>query len=322
MAIRKVGFILVGDRATASARLRGHNVIDFLPECAEQYNPANRDLYQVVVFQKRYEERDIALASDLRNRGKKIVFDMCDNYLSDVRKRPLLERICRIAHVTTTASEQLEELYAPLSNRVVMIADGLLDTAKSKAHGPKFQPVLLWFGNHGERVLGEERGMGDLLMLRKPLEYLAKHNVLLKVVSNSREKYQRLVHPLPIPSVYREWAISTIEDELLSAEAVLIPVKVDDFSRCKSNNRAAEAMLRMLPVVASPIPSYSGTIEHAKNGFLCSGPGEWSAVLDELLSSPARRQQVGMLAREKIAKDHLMKDVCRDWRRLFDELAH
>lgn len=173
MAIRKVGFILVGDRATASARLRGHNVIDFLPECAEQYNPANRDLYQVVVFQKRYEERDIALASDLRNRGKKIVFDMCDNYLSDVRKRPLLERICRIAHVTTTASEQLEELYAPLSNRVVMIADGLLDTAKSKAHGPKFQPVLLWFGNHGERVLGEERGMGDLLMLRKPLEYLA-----------------------------------------------------------------------------------------------------------------------------------------------------
>ena len=109
---------------------------------------------------------------------------------------------------------------------------------------------ILWFGNHG--APHARFGMLDLLEIRGPLETIASEfNVELVVVSNHRDKYERHIAPMRIPSTYVEWSPASIKKQLALASVVVVPNTLDAFSVCKSSNRTASALLAGVPVVAT-----------------------------------------------------------------------
>lgn len=113
---------------------------------------------------------------------------------------------------------------------------------------------LLWFGNHGADYANF--GIRDVVLIRGALETIAQeYDVQLVIVSNNRDKYETYIRPLNIPSRYVEWSKSSIEQEMRRAHVVLIPNSLDAFSICKSANRAVQALIYGLPVIATKTPA-------------------------------------------------------------------
>ncbi|OUM72339.1 hypothetical protein AUC60_18475 [Pseudomonas caspiana] len=113
---------------------------------------------------------------------------------------------------------------------------------------------LLWFGNHGADYANF--GIRDVVLIKSALESIAKdYDVELVIVSNDRVKYETYILPLNIPSRYVPWSKSSIELEMQRAHVVLLPNSLDPFSICKSANRAVQALIHGLPVVATNTPA-------------------------------------------------------------------
>ncbi len=109
---------------------------------------------------------------------------------------------------------------------------------------------LLWFGNHGADYA--KFGLLDLLIIKDDLERIAREfDVELIVVSNHKHKYLENIQPLAINSRYFEWSERTVSRLLKTSPLVLIPNSRDDFSLCKSANRAVLALQAGAPVVAT-----------------------------------------------------------------------
>jgi len=113
---------------------------------------------------------------------------------------------------------------------------------------------ILWFGNHGAEHASF--GMLDLQLIREPLEKIsADVSVELIVISNNKSKYIKHIKQFAIPTRYIEWSADTIEYYLNIADVVVIPNSLDEFSICKSPNRAVLALTHEVPVVATRTPA-------------------------------------------------------------------
>jgi len=124
-------------------------------------------------------------------------------------------------------------------------------------HCPSGLQSILWFGHHGANYA--KFGMADLLAIRSDLEIIGKkYPVELVVVSNSKEKFTELILPFDMPTRYVEWTSEALHREFSQATVVIIPNSRDEFSICKSANRAVLALLSGVPVVATSTPALEG----------------------------------------------------------------
>ena len=113
---------------------------------------------------------------------------------------------------------------------------------------------ILWFGHHGADYA--QFGILDLLLIKDDLEAVAaEFDVELVVVSNNREKYEVSIKPFAMRTRYVEWSSATVLSELQNAAVTVIPNSLDDFSLCKSPNRAVLSLLNGVPVVATQTPA-------------------------------------------------------------------
>ena len=122
-----------------------------------------------------------------------------------------------------------------------------------KSGMPGLQQIL-WFGNHG--AAHAKFGMLDLLEIREALERLSiEMSVELVVVSNNYKKYLEFIAPFAISSRYLEWSPDVVARQLRSANLVIVPNSLDEFSLCKSANRTVTALYAGVPVVATRTPA-------------------------------------------------------------------
>lgn len=114
--------------------------------------------------------------------------------------------------------------------------------------------TILWFGNHG--APHAQFGISDLILIQDALQKVAlEFPIELVVVSNSFDKYKKYVYPMSIASRYVAWNKNNIEQQIKSADVVVIPNSLDGFSVCKSANRTVLALSLGTPVVATKTPA-------------------------------------------------------------------
>ena len=114
---------------------------------------------------------------------------------------------------------------------------------------------LIWFGSHGSN--NAAGGMEDILLIKDQL--LAHHSVApisLTIVSNNKKKYESIVNQLSVPTVYIEWNQYAFSRVMFSNDIAIIPISINPFTICKTNNRLATAIVHNLQVAATAIPSY------------------------------------------------------------------
>jgi hypothetical protein len=166
---------------------------------------------------------------------------------------------------------------------------------------------LVWFGNHGSGYA--EGGMADLSKLHSLLEQAQQDAPLsLTVISNHRGKFEQLVQAWRLPTHYLAWHPATISRALQLHDVAVIPIGLNPFTLCKTNNRVATAFLHGLAVVADTIPSYT---EFADSAVL----DDWGPGLHRLLHDSAWRQQRLALGQQRVRDHWNLPHIVDQWQR-------
>lgn len=298
--------------------------------------------YAAVVYSKAYDDSSYHEAVDLKLKGARIIFDLCDNhfynprnlrYWKDARER--LRRMMTLADGLVASTEALAEVMKnelPTQRPIAVIGDPveteILNCSTSSwkrwfalrqsasllskltvGRGQGRTP-LIWFGNHGSP--NAEGGMLDLQKIRRLLERLnCQFPISLTVISNSRWKYQRAIKPWKVPTYYLNWHAATFLSTLRAHVIAVIPISPNPFTICKSNNRLALALNEGLAVVADLIPSYR---EFAGVCYL----GEWESGLHSYLRDPRLRSSHAALGRTIVRDRWSMPRIADQWQTFFD----
>jgi hypothetical protein len=336
------------DPRVASTRLRCFTIMSGLRRQGypcELFEPSRADRYALVVYAKRYDDESCQEARRLKERGTRVVLDLCDNHFfnpSDLPKyREIggqLHRMLGVVDHVVASTEALAEVLRqefPAMPPLAVIGDPAeerLDPALSPwrerlegrwqlyrlirtlgAGKRRGRSAIVWFGVHG--VSNAEAGMQDLLRLRGCLEGLDRRFPLsLTVISNSMPRFDDIVRPWAVPTRYLEWAPATFFKALGAHDLAVIPITPNAFTRCKTNNRVVTALRAGLAVVADSIPSY----EEFRGVIRLD---EWEQGLVDYLSSPQRRRQDVVAGRAMIAERWSADVVCGRWRSLFEEMG-
>ncbi len=246
----------------------------------ELFNLESFGKYSAVIFSKSYDEKSYDIAAELKSRGIKVIFDICDNHFYNPSKlekfnfvRRRLVKMLELADLVVTSTEALARTVfdeAQLSSSPVVIGDAIekedfliprrrlrkfLCNFRLKTQSSSEKATILWYGIHG----GENApyGMLDLLNVQECLSSLNRDYPLrLVIVSNSRAKYKKYIQPFPFETRYYEWGYTPFRNILSKADVNILPITKNPFTLCKSNNRLALALYEGVPSVADEIPSY------------------------------------------------------------------
>ena len=280
----------VEDPSVASYRYRVQKPIAFLTARGHEaglYRDEGFDGYRTVVFSKAYKAEDQALALRLRQAGKRVVFDLCDDHFFNPQdlpkyrdaRRDLLAMIgiadaviCSTPALARTVQQEAGLPAAPA------VAPDAFEQAEAPVGPPTpaGQPArLLWFGRHGSP--NAPAGLGDVLLIRDRLaQAFALRAFELVICSDSPERFEALFAGFPVPVRYRAWTPEAFAEELAATDAVLIPLSHNRFVGAKTHNRLSLALSAGAPVVADSIDSYA---EFAPFAYLDDWKGGLEAVL-------------------------------------------
>jgi hypothetical protein len=245
----------------------------------ELFEEARLTQYSGVIFSKLYDEENYRLAQSLKRRGKAVVFDICDNHFYNpwnlktfkIVREQLLKMVeladLVVASTPTLADVLIEE--ARLTSVPAVIGDAVEESEpphKGKRSWIRFAGKeeirregianILWFGIHG----GDNAPYGMLDVLHQTdllIELGRTYPLQLVIVSDSRKKFKQHIQPLPLRTLYIEWGSIPFGEVLRQSDVCIIPISLNPFTLCKTNNRLATALFRGVSTVADEIPSYS-----------------------------------------------------------------
>jgi hypothetical protein len=313
------------DPTVASVRFRCLTPLEELRRQSfpvEVFVPDHEEQYSLVVFSKLYGDDDLKLARSLSKRAVKTALDLSDNHFYNPldlleyktagdRLREMMRAVDRVIccspHLASIASREGTLRRPPL---VVGDAVENLDLPLSPASAfvvGKMEPFrILWFGSHGSP--NAPSGMEDLLRVRRHLEMAERERrTELVVVSNNRAKYDELKAKLNVPSRYVEWGEASFARELVRANAAIIPIGVNPFTKCKSNNRLATALWYGVPAIADRIPAYD---ELRSFAFV----DDWEAGMRHCLAG-SREAQLRTAAGSAYVRNRFnIREIAAQWR--------
>lgn len=242
---------------------------------AEAGNDDVADRFDCVVFQKAYTRADLALAERLVERGRRVVFDLCDNHFYNpagdpelAKRAERLREMLPLAHAITVSSPTLAVVVADLAGIQATVVDDALEVLPGSAMARRLRQLtrppgkgrrgrlrLVWQGQVGTEV--PPSGLVGMRALVPILERLDRTLPLsLTVISNSRDAFDRFVGRPSFPARYLQWRPATFPYLFTQHDVYVLPVDANPFTVAKTANRVVLSLLLGVPVVADEIPSY------------------------------------------------------------------
>jgi glycosyltransferase involved in cell wall biosynthesis len=321
------------DAKIASTRLRALLPCRYLKEAGwqcEMFDPKNADSYELVIFQKAYEEESITLAETLGGRGVKTVFDMCDNHFynpSDLQPlRERAERMRRMISVVDGVTVSTPELAKLIEGGCRAVIDDVIEVPRTNPLRAAIARArdrltnilsrrrlrLVWYGGYGSEH--PPAGMIDLPRVFPYLEALnAQIPLELTVISNSLKFFHAYVGKPSFPVRYHEWGLETFAQVFQRHDVCIIPMALNPFTACKTNNRLVLSLLMGVPVIADPIPSY----EEFRDFVLFS---DWTESLRTYAADRALRRQHVRAGQSYIRSKYNRERVVSQWSALFEQM--
>jgi len=313
----------------ASARMRSFLPCRYLKQAGwrcEIFDRANVGSYELVIFQKAYDEESIKLAESLRRRGAKTVFDLCDNHFYNPDDLPALreraERLRRMISAVDAVSVSTPELGKLIERGDCAVIDDVVEGPESSAalsarprltNTSSTKPLrVVWHGGAGSE--NPPFGLKDLPRVLPHLETLnAQTPVALTVISNSEELFRRYIGNPRFPVRYYNWRLDTFPLIFERQDVCVIPIDVNPFTVCKTNNRLLVSLMLGVPVIADKIPSY----EEFRDFVLFS---DWPNSLRTYAADEKLRQQHVRRAQHYIRAKYNKERVVSQWSALFERM--
>lgn len=281
--------------------------------------------------------------------GKKLVYDLDDNYLDIPSSNPVYEKFQEtkrdraILSTTLSFADALTVSTEPLKERMQAHMKQVYDIDMPIFVIPNMNDVNDWnfkpASKHKDRITigyaGSNSHQDDLVMIMPVIDKLMTKypslwfeligaldkNKLDIYFKNFNPKNLERVATLPVTATFWEWP------EYLSKQKwdiAIAPLVDSAFTRSKSHIKWLEMSMYKIPVVASRVYPYfmdlagRKTIEHGETGLLCSTLEDWEKNLESLIQSKPLRKKLGQQAYDFIKKDWQYESFNVD--SVFDEI--
>lgn len=250
----------------------------------------------------------LSACSQQKNRAQRW-FNRFSDLLVSHKSEPLIESEQLIASSSVAQLESTTEICKKSKKATSQPIPLVPDPWPKAAKGVK---TVLWFGNHGAKY--GNFGMLNILDVAPALHVISQLLPLrLVVVSNSREKYEQHIEPLPFETTYLRWHPRKMYEYIRASDVVIVPNSQSAFSICKSANRAVLALSQGTPVVASHTPALDLLSE-------CIWLDDWEAGLREYLLNPSVVKAHLATAQQVIEANFSGEVIAQKWLKLLNQV--
>jgi glycosyltransferase involved in cell wall biosynthesis len=351
----KIGFVLLSNRRApiASTRISVLNMLPYLERAGFEvhilFEPdisvpepdvssvAARALelnINVVYFQKVKGQSVLDTIAHLSKEGVRTVYGVCD----------LVEdEVADASDLTIVVTDYLKNLYEPrLHDKIVVVHDGIerpeFQITEYRGHyASSNNPIIATLVTsadlrripHLEKI---PKFVQTWIVGRYPptpfLQSVRQHLWRISAFPHRSDRIEYLRSLLHSDFRLINWDPEAVYQIMLQSDVGIIPVEMGDdplprrtvsWWQVKSENRLTMKMALGLPVIASPVPSYTDLVSQGENGFLASNTTEWVECL-EVLRDPRLRAEIGRNARrsviERFSKEEQASKLIRALQRL------
>jgi len=253
-----------------------------------------RDLsrYDVIFIQRRLLSP--IEFSHIRRKARKIIFDVDDAIMfrssSSSRQRSLsrmwkFKYMVRNSDAVIVGNRFLEE-------QVIRYVDSNKVTLIPTPIDINFYPKKKEFSNKGRTILGWI-GTHSTLKYLKDLDPIFEalterfNQISLKIVCDQFFNFST------IPVIKKRWSLEEENDDLVSFDIGLMPLKDDLWSRGKCGLKIIQYQCVGLPVVCTPVGINRDIIRDGYNGFWATTSQEWVEKLSILIEREDLRREMG-----------------------------
>lgn len=295
----RVNFVSQGNAQFASHRMRVLRPVELMNVGIDGIDAtitrnANPDV-DVNIFSKHFDyvnnKKDI---DEGRIDDYITVFDVCDDHF-DRAHGEYYEFMCNHADTITCNTPNMQERIYEVTGRLSRIIPDPITFPYSAPVFSRATPSLLWFGH--------SLGVGPLIDW---LDYLDQK---VTVITN-----QLVTHP---KLEFIQWRPDMVEHKIFSYDIVLIPTGDEPWIKCKSPNRAVDAIQAGKFVVTNNRDIYGHLEDYL---VIIDSPEELPDVL-EYWSKNQEGVKERILAGQKYIKEHYSNDIVIDrWLDVFQDL--
>jgi glycosyltransferase involved in cell wall biosynthesis len=321
---KRIGFVFSGtflpyDKVIPSTRLRVYDVIRAFNNSdrftLEVYRPWRK--YDAVIFQKTFDEKAFRLALRLK-KTTKIVLDINVNYFDHtwMKKGELNQNknICRFMTLTDhllVSTNYLKQYILPLhSTTPITVIEENIPDKYLLAKPPQVINQHVTFVYNGYSIKTK-----DLQLLQHVLTRLANiFDVSYLFVCEKKPS----ISFTGVQTKFIKHSYKINEEHLALGQICLAPRDLNDsYNLGHSFTKIGLPMAVGIPVVASPIPSYTGSPAILVNDF----GDAWEYEITKLITDRSYYNEIAARGRTYCAKNYSIKIIAEKYNDLFSSLA-
>lgn len=237
----KVTFVSQGNSILASHRYRVETPVAYLNtfvDGVEAVVKTKADTQSDInVFQKHFDQAGNLLAmASAKDFGYLTVFDVCDDHF-DRAHGDYYERMCQLAdHITCNSANMQERIYEVTGKLATIIPDPVTFPKITPDKKDYSEPRILWFG-HSSNV-------------EPLLKWADKCPFRITAVCNAEINHTNIDFHL--------WGLGVVESLIKDHNVVILPKPEGEHVKCKSPNRALDAINSGCYVLSDNLDVYSG----------------------------------------------------------------
>lgn len=308
-----VGWLLYGDENDGASRVRSliphiylrrlgvNSIILRKPRIPWiPFEPSDQSMQQIInagldvlVFQGVTGPKAEALARALRAVSTKTVFVTGDLVKSGMPA---------IVDWVVAGSQRLQDVARPFPEKTSVI-EAALEVPEGLVKGYS-QP------RRGEGIRVVWVGYPENLHLLEPVK---------EALKDPRLGNYRLVTISKGPEATLQWDRKRVWSQLLDCDIAVLPSAPADWYQAKPNTRMVMLKALGLPMIASPIDSYRGTLTHGRSCYFAKNIQEWAGYLAEL-GNFERRHEIGLADRDQVLSLYSPEAISARWLGLFEDL--
>jgi len=247
----KRGFLTHGTSISSSTRIRAEYVAKHIKNSVVSRKTKDLEKMNVVIFQKRFKEKDIEFAKKFKSNGGTIIFDLADpvwdinypaSYFTTTKdKKENFKQMVELSDFITFSTNKLKSMFMEnyTFDRTVVIPDRIdLDLHKDiKFHISKKEFVILW---HGTKF-----NIDSINIARNDLERLGlEFKIKLYIVCE--KGYKKINSFKNIEVNYYDWDLATINEKIISSDITINPHPLYSY---KSNNKTIKSWALGVPCI-------------------------------------------------------------------------
>jgi len=303
------------DPSNRLRRFQLHQYFETLPEIESEIftlyekEPLLKDkllAFDIIVLFN-VSEFDKHLCIYLKNKGKIVIFDHCENIFGLGAEDHIMEAVSAITCCSTVLAENTEGYLRRIhiNKGLFVIRDPIDDDIERTLIRSKRSPDK---NSHKALIMG----MGANVRYVLPLLERACSQTGYKIKILTETGFDFPNHEVVVWSPY-SWVISAMNCDL-----ALCCHDKDSFA-AKGNVKVTNPMAMGLPVIATSIESYKEAIHDGYNGKIVESPELWTKCLDEL-KDPQYRAIMGLRARQSVLSRYSTESIGLDYLSMINAL--